>query len=62
MPVSASYLQDQCYDDFSIGDYIKGDFSFKLLGVFADFEVYLQARLELSLLPLGECIIDVICR
>lgn len=39
MPVSASYLQDQCYDDFSIGDYKKGDFSFKLLGVFADFEV-----------------------
>lgn len=31
MPVSASYMQDQCYDYFSSRNYIKGDFSFKLL-------------------------------
>lgn len=31
MPVSASSMQDQCYDYFSIRNYIKGDFSFKLL-------------------------------
>lgn len=34
MPVSASYMQDECYNYFSIRNYIKGDVSFKLLKMY----------------------------
>lgn len=37
MTTSASYLQVQCYDYLLIRNYVKGDFSFKLLkNVFVD--------------------------